>query len=93
MRLEPLEERTLLSFTAAALDDGTPLQYMSMNSASTAPEDTSQSVIDIMPQSAVTLGNVPTSRWTVGCSATSAGMMFGYYDRTGYSNIRTLDMD
>ncbi len=37
----------------------------------------------------VILSNVPTSRWTQGCSATSAGMIFGYYDRIGYSNMYT----
>lgn len=37
----------------------------------------------------VRLTEVPTSRWTYGCSATAAGMMFGYYDRTGYSNMYT----
>ena len=39
-----------------------------------------------MPQSSVML-QVPTSRWTFGCSATSAGMLFGYYDRNGYPNM------
>jgi len=33
--------------------------------------------------------NVPTSEWTYGCTATSAGMLFGYYDRIGYSNMYT----
>lgn len=37
----------------------------------------------------VRLTEVPTSRWTYGCSATAAGMMFGYYDRTGYDNMYT----
>ena len=32
---------------------------------------------------------VPTSTWTYGCTATSAGMIFGYYDRNGYSNMYT----
>lgn len=41
------------------------------------------------PMSAVMLSNVPTSSWTYGCSATSAGMMFGYYDRTGFANMYT----
>jgi len=36
---------------------------------------------------AVMLSEVPTSEWTYGCSATSAGMVFGYYDRHGYSNM------
>jgi YD repeat-containing protein len=36
-----------------------------------------------------TLSNVPALEWAFGCSATSAGMMFGYYDRTGYPNMYT----
>ncbi|MBN2580167.1 MAG: C39 family peptidase [Pirellulales bacterium] len=55
-------------------------------SGPTVPEGTGPSPIS---QSAVMLSNVPTSSWTCGCSATSAGMMFGYYDRTGYSNMYT----
>lgn len=37
----------------------------------------------------IVLEGVPTSAWTYGCSATSAGMIFGYYDRHGYSNMYT----
>ena len=33
------------------------------------------------------LANVPAFDWSFGCSATSAAMMFGYYDNTGYSNM------
>ena len=36
-----------------------------------------------------TLPNVPAFDWSYGCSATSAAMMFGYYDNTGYPNIYT----
>ena len=32
---------------------------------------------------------VPTSEWTYGCSGTSAGMIFGYYDRNGYPDTYT----
>ncbi len=32
---------------------------------------------------------VPTSTWTYGCTATSAGMLFAYYDRNGYPNMYT----
>ncbi len=39
--------------------------------------------------SGVLLSGVPTSQWTYGCSATSAGMLFGYYDRTGYDDMYT----
>jgi len=33
------------------------------------------------------LSNVPAFDWSYGCSATSAAMLFGYYDNTGYSNM------
>jgi len=36
-----------------------------------------------------TLIQVPAFDWSYGCSATSAAMLFGYYDRTGYSNMYT----
>jgi len=64
-----------------------PLEVMVMGMGPTAPADTSGSVVDVVPQAATTLSNVPTSTWTYGCSATSAGMIFGYYDRMGYSNM------
>ena len=46
-----------------------------------------------VPQESVagvlSLSNVPAFDWSYGCSTTSAAMMFGYYERTGYSNIYT----
>jgi hypothetical protein len=69
-----------------AFGQGT-IQVMSMNGGSVAPVSVAGQILDVTPQSAVMLGNVPTSSWTYGCSATSAGMMFGYYDRLGYSNM------
>jgi len=33
------------------------------------------------------LNEVPAFDWSYGCSATSAAMLFGYYDRNGYSNM------
>jgi len=36
-----------------------------------------------------TLPYVPAFDWCYGCSATSAAMMFGYYDNMGYSNMYT----
>ncbi|MDO9262802.1 MAG: BACON domain-containing carbohydrate-binding protein, partial [Desulfosalsimonadaceae bacterium] len=35
----------------------------------------------------IALSNVPAFDWSYGCSATSAAMMFGYYDNTGYPNL------
>ena len=33
------------------------------------------------------LANVPAFNWSYGCSATSAAMMMGYYDNTGYPDM------
>jgi predicted outer membrane repeat protein len=38
---------------------------------------------------AVILGDVPAFNWTYGCSATTAGMLFGYYDRLYFPDIYT----
>lgn len=35
------------------------------------------------------LSDVPALLWSYGCSATSAAMLIGYYDRHGYSNMYT----
>ena len=35
------------------------------------------------------LSEVPAFDWSYGCSATSAAMLFGYYDRTGYRDMYT----
>jgi hypothetical protein len=59
------------------------------NSGPTAPAGYDLSEPTPVSQSAVMLNQVPTSTWTYGCSATSAGMIFGYYDRVGYSNMYT----
>jgi hypothetical protein len=36
-----------------------------------------------------TLPSVPALTWSFGCSATSAAMMFGYYNNTGYPDMYT----
>ena len=33
------------------------------------------------------VSDVPAFDWSYGCSATSAAMLAGYYDRTGYTNM------
>ena len=74
-----------LAVPVVALDEWT-IEVMAMGSAPGSPAEPQ---IDVFPQTAVMLSGVPTSRWTYGCSATSAGMMFGYYDRNLYSNMYT----
>ena len=56
------------------------------------PETTSELADTLEPdvQMGVSaLSDVPAFDWSYGCSATSAAMLFGYYDRTGYSNMYT----
>lgn len=66
------------------------IDVMSMNSGPVAPSDVGDNIISgPLPMGAAMLSNVPTSSWTYGCSATSAGMIFGYYDRTGFPNMYT----
>ncbi|HWQ63564.1 MAG TPA: PKD domain-containing protein [Methanospirillum sp.] len=49
------------------------------------------SVVDKSDISVKTLpsNQVPALKWSYGCSATSATMLFGYYDRAGFSNMYT----
>jgi YD repeat-containing protein len=44
--------------------------------------------IDV-PGATSILSDVPAFYWSYGCSATSAAMLFGYYDRIGYNNMYT----
>jgi hypothetical protein len=48
--------------------------------AAALPEPNIQAGINV-------LSDVPAYDWCYGCSATSAAMIFGYYDRTGYSDM------
>jgi len=70
-------------------EDLAKIVRMDMNSPPTPPVGVERTVVRSIPASVVMLNNVPTSIWTYGCSATSAGMIFGYYDRTGYPNMYT----
>jgi len=60
-----------------------------VSGGSIAPAGVADSIVYNFSASAKILSEVPTSSWTYGCSATSAGMIFGYYDRIGYSNMYT----
>jgi transcriptional regulator CtsR len=51
-------------------------------------------VPDVLTAGAINaLSDVPAFDWSYGCSATSAAMLFGYYDRTGYSDMYTGPTD
>jgi len=54
------------------------------------PEATAEVAIlpqGLSPKASNTLATVPAFDWSYGCAATAAAMMFGHYDRTGYSNM------
>ena len=97
--LEPLEDRRLLAVIGAdLLADG--LIQVEMGIADSPPPppsfvdpilagEASASAVSTPRDTAVILSEVPTSSWTYGCGATAAGMLFGYYDRTGYDNMYT----
>ena len=63
------------------------IEYMVIDSPPTPPAGYDRAIVRQFSLSSVYLANVPTTTWTYGCSATAAGMLFGYYDRTGYSNM------
>ncbi|MBN1391198.1 MAG: hypothetical protein JW947_00165 [Sedimentisphaerales bacterium] len=65
------------------------IERIDMDSPPTPPAGVEMTAVKSVSTSAVMLSGVPTSTWTYGCSATSAGMLFGYYDRTGYPNMYT----
>lgn len=44
-------------------------------------------IVERTSATAVLLDDVPAFNWCYGCSATSAAMLFGYYDRNGFANM------
>jgi uncharacterized repeat protein (TIGR01451 family) len=76
------------------LEDGTSIDEIVINGPPTPPPGYDRSVAQI-PDKGVkllavnTLSNVPAFNWSFGCSATSAAMIAGYYDRTAYPNVYT----
>ncbi len=64
-------------------------EMMITDSAPIPPIGVDDYIMEEIPLSGVMLGEVPTSSWTYGSSPTAAGMIFGYYDRTGYPNMYT----
>jgi len=79
------------SSTTVVLPNGTAgsddVDMVIIDSPPTPPPGHARTVVDAIPRAVVMLDGVPTSTWTYGCSATSAGMIFGYYDRHGYPNM------
>jgi len=69
--------------------NGESIDQCVINGPSTPPpnyEDISIHTSGVPPYDALTLA-VPATDWCFGCSATSAAMIAGYYDRNGYPNM------
>ncbi|HSA34855.1 MAG TPA: hypothetical protein P5077_14100, partial [bacterium] len=53
------------------------------------PETFRMSGVPVPHEAAGVLSNIPAFDWVYGCSATSAAMMAGFYDRSGYPDMYT----
>ncbi|MFO7948454.1 MAG: PEP-CTERM sorting domain-containing protein [Armatimonadota bacterium] len=81
--------------------DDVPLSLMIADSGYQPSGYSATSVDPVFPGDPgdVLLPHVPTSQWHYGCTATSAGMLFSYYDNFGYVDLYdqpipdTLDND
>jgi hypothetical protein len=75
------------------LDDGRIIELVKINGPPTPPLRFDRPVVDVQrldaEASSVILSEVPAYNWSYGCSATSAAMIAGYYDRTSYPNMYT----
>ena len=73
------------------LEDGTSIDEIVINGPPTPPPGYECTTVELPEPSLAAgvnvLSNVPAFDWSFGCSATSAAMMAGYYDRTGYPNM------
>ena len=74
------------------LEDGTDLEKIIINGPPDPPpgyglERTAVSLPEPNLEAGINVLTVPTFNWSHGCSATSAAMIAGYYDRNGYSNM------
>lgn len=75
------------------LADGTSIDEIIINGPPTPPPGYERTTVELPepnPAAGVNvLTGVPAFDWSFGCSATSAAMIAGYYDRTGYPNMYT----
>ena len=74
------------------LPDGRIIEGRILPGPPTPPEGFERASV-ILPEPNLAAGinalTVPAFSWSFGCTATSAAMIAGYYDRTGYSNMYT----
>lgn len=76
---------------AVTLVDGTGIDEIVINGPPTPPPGYDRVTADLPEPDHEAglnvLSDVPAFDWSFGCSATSAAMIAGYYDRTGYANM------
>ena len=79
--------------TSPTLEDGTSIDKIVINGPPTPPPGYDRIAVGLpepnQDEAINVLANVPAFNWSYGCSATSAAMIAGYYDRTGYANMYT----
>ena len=68
------------------LDDGSQVDKVIISGPPNPPEGYDIQIAYPTDDSVI-LSDVPAFDWVYGCSATSAAMQAGYYDRTGYPNM------
>ncbi len=80
------------SLEMANLNTQNDILMIVLDSPAYPPCGTDNTIVNVesLPMdSTVILYNVPSSTWTYGCGPTAAGMLFGYYDRSGFPNMYT----
>jgi hypothetical protein len=80
------------SVRTIALPNGTNIDEIVINGPPTPPPGYIRPLVAQLPEpnqaaGVNTLSEVPAFNWSFGCSATSAAMIAGYYDRHGYANM------
>lgn len=71
------------------LADGTEMAVATISGPPEPPAGFTREVVDSpeLDPNVTIISNVPAFDWSFGCSATSAAMIAGYYDRNGYPNM------
>jgi len=91
------EEIKYFQLEKIVLDNGVVLEKVTINGPPEPPAGYDRPVVElpdpsndsIIKTTELTALVVPAFDWSFGCSATSAAMIAGYHDRTGYSNMYT----
>ena len=85
------DSQSYFSVSTITLSDGTKIDRTIIDGPPKPPAGLLRNTVDLpepTPSKGINvLSNVPAFDWSFGCSATSAAMIAGYYDRTGYPNM------